>query len=74
MAKKQNQSDGRVLQSKALAEIKNKYPWAPVASIRKAIREGLIPSIRSSSAEKARYYVNVRDVESWLLSTQRTTS
>lgn len=68
---KRNQSDGRVLQSQALSEIKIKFPWAPLASLKKAIREGRVPSVRSSNAAKARYYVNVRDLETWLMSTQR---
>jgi hypothetical protein len=65
--------DNRVLQSQALAEIKNKYPWAPIASLKKAIREGRVPSIRSSDASKARYYVNVSDLEALLMSTQKGT-
>jgi hypothetical protein len=32
-----------------------------------------VPSIRSSDASKARYYVNVSDLEALLMSTQRGT-
>jgi hypothetical protein len=59
-------SDGRLPLQKALRLLKRKKPWAPLASLRRAVTEGRVPAVRSSTAKKARYYVTVADLEAAL--------
>ena len=62
--------DGRLPLVQALKELKKKFPWAPVATIRKEVTHGNVPAVRSSLGKKARYYVRVEDLERVLLSVQ----
>lgn len=58
----QNEEE-RLLLSNALRLLREKYPWAPVASLRVQVADGRIPSKRSSFKKKARYYVRMSDLE-----------
>lgn len=62
-----SQENDRMPLPMALREIKNRFPWAPLASLRKAVSQKRIPSIRSSNAGKARYYVLLSDLENALM-------
>lgn len=75
MPKKQiaEESD-RMPLTKALQELKNKFPWAPLASLRKSVSQKRIPSIRSSDANKARYYVRLSDLEKAILEHETETT
>jgi hypothetical protein len=50
----------------ALAELKRRKPWAPIAALRKAVAAGRIPARRSSESKRARYYVRLEDLEAAL--------
>jgi hypothetical protein len=63
---KQQRSDGRLPLPKALELLKKEKPWAPIAALRKAVTEGRVPAVRSSTAKKARYFVTVADLEAAL--------
>jgi len=55
-----------ILLSDALRQLKAAKPWAPIASLRQAVADGQIPSKRSSFKKRARYYVRMADLESFL--------
>lgn len=63
-------SDDRVPLQQALAMLKEKHPWAPIAALRKAVTEGRVVAVRSGLGPRARYYVKVSDLEETLLSVQ----
>jgi hypothetical protein len=46
----------------ALKQLKEQYPWLPVAAIRRAVTSGKVPSVRSSNAKRAYYYVYLEDL------------
>lgn len=50
----------------AIRRVKEKEPWVPEASLRNAVRDGTIPSKRSSLGLKAHYIVRMKDVENWV--------
>lgn len=54
---------------KALRIIAEKYPWAPIATLRNRVRNGEIPSKRSSPKKRARHYVLVTDLEKAVVGT-----
>lgn len=64
-------SDGRLPLAEALRQLKAKYPWAPIAVMRKAVADGKVPAVRSSLVPRARYYVQFDDLEKQLLSIQQ---
>jgi len=59
--------DDRLPLQLALKQLKRKFPWAPIAALRKQITAGLMPVTRSSFAEKSRIYVRMEDLEKLLL-------
>ena len=61
-------SDDRMPLTEALDKLKAKYPWAPIQSLRKQVNR--IPSVRSSFAKRARWYVRFEDLEKLLLRTE----
>jgi hypothetical protein len=70
MSKKTNNHDDRMPLGAALKALKAKYPWAPLQALRKAVASGRVPTVRSSTAPKARYYVRLDELEQLLLQTQ----
>jgi len=48
--------------SRAMAALKQRYPWMPTWSLRQAVLEGRVPCIRSSEKRGARYYVRIADL------------
>jgi len=52
--------------SEALRLLKEKYPWLPTATVRKAVTEGRVPSVRIGGTKRAHYFVKLSDVESSL--------
>jgi hypothetical protein len=67
---KDRSDEDRMELPKALKRLKRKYPWAPIAALRKAVSEGRVPAVRSSLGARARYYVRIDDLERVLLSVQ----
>lgn len=60
---KQTSIEAHVGLPEALRIISQKYPWAPIATLRNRVRNGEIQSIRSSPKKRARHYVLVTDLE-----------
>jgi hypothetical protein len=54
--------DGRMNLQHALKKLREQYPWLPEAALRRAVAAGKIPSIRSSDAKRAHYYVYLEDL------------
>ena len=55
-----------IVLSEALRLLKEKYPWLPTATVRKAVTEGRVPSVRIGASKRAHYFVKLSDVETSL--------
>jgi hypothetical protein len=64
MANKKEELDEYMPLADALRWIADhpKYSWMPPQRLRTAVRDGEVHSRRSSPAQKARYYVRLRDL------------
>jgi hypothetical protein len=62
-ANKDTTIDAYVGLPEALRIIADKYPWAPIATLRNRVRLGEIPSKRSSPKKRAKHYVLLTDLE-----------
>jgi len=52
-----------IVLSEALRLLKEKYPWLPTATVRKAVTEGRVPSVRIGETKRAHYFVKLSDIE-----------
>lgn len=55
-----------IVLSEALRLLKEKYPWLPTATVRKAVTDGRVPSVRIGVSKRAHYFVRLDDVEASL--------
>jgi hypothetical protein len=55
-----------IVLSEALRLLKEKYPWLPLATVRKSVTDGQVPSVRIGKAKRAHYFVRLSDLETSL--------
>jgi len=60
--KKTKADDGYVSLREACESVRQSHPWLPTASLRQAVREGLIPYKRASLSKRSKYFVRMPDV------------
>jgi len=63
---KKQKPEGYVPLVTAIKVIRGRHPWWPETSIRDAIREGQIPSMKASLRRKAKYFVRIEDLEAFV--------